>query len=142
MNLGTVPDWFSVFVNGAVALVAWVGLRHARQDARRAEKRADDAHQQLAEDRERRASAGLARADLVHVTTLLTHHEALLPNVYLRPIDTGEIRAALAALPRESVPRTRALYSEESARRPSRDGVTAELHAEVQRLRALSVTDA
>ena len=142
MNLGTVPEWGSVVVNGAVALVALVGLRHARQDARGAEQRAEAAQRKLAEDRLRRAAAGLARVDLANVTIVLKHHETLLPNVHPRPIDTGEIRTALAALPAGIIPKARERYAEESETRPSRDEVTEELYATVRQLRTESAADA
>lgn len=125
-------------VNGAVALVAVMGLRHARRDARRAELRADAAQRELAMDRAQREDARRARADLSDVNRILELHEATLPNVVLSPLEVGRIRASLAGLPTTSVPKARALYADGANPRPSRLEVSEELHATVQELRHTS----
>lgn len=126
-------------VNGTLAVAAVVGLRHARQDARRAEQRADTAQRELAEDRAQREGARRAQADLENVRTILVLHEAASPNVVLSSLEVGRLRAALAALPPGSIPRTRALYADpRDSPPPSRHAVTDELHAAVQELRESS----
>jgi len=137
VNLGTVPDWLSVVVNGAVAVAALVGLRRARRDTRRAEDRAATAEDELRDDRRRRDEAAQARLDLDLVNEiLLLHGSRTDEHVYLRPFEIGRIRAALAVLPPELLPATRAMYEEGNTDpTPPRDAVTGDLHAAVRDLR-------
>ena len=86
VDIGNVAEWAGVGVNGAVAIAAIFGLRHAQADARRAEDRASKAEQGLASDRAKREHARRARTEFEHVVTLLTLHEAATPNVVLSPL--------------------------------------------------------
>lgn len=140
LEFGTVPDWLGVAVNGAVAVAAVVGLRHARQDARRAEERADAAQAELAADRVRRERARQARDDLQAVNAILELHASLVDQyVSFNPGDYGRLRACLAVLPPGSLPKTRALHGDDddgrSATRPSNVEVTKELRGAAQELR-------
>jgi len=144
MDLGTVPDWLSLLVNGAVAVAALVGLAHARQDARRAERRSEAAQQELAADRARRESTRRAHADLENITEILRLHGARTSeHIVLNPAEVGRIRTALALLPPGVTPRTRALYDAgRTGSRPSLDEVSQELEAEARSLSEQSVSPA
>lgn len=135
VDFGNVAEWAGVGVNGAVAIAAIIGLRHARADARRAEDRASKAEQELATDRAKREHARRARVEFEHVSTLLALHEAATPNVVLSPLEMGKIRAALALLPAGRLPKTRRYFTA-SPPAPTRQEVSDELAAEVQQLLA------
>ena len=134
MDLGTLPDWLSLLVNGAVAVAALVGLVHARHDARRAEERAADAQRELARDRQRHEASRLARLDLENLNEIFRLHAARTnDHIVLSPAEIGAIRAALAVLPPDVAPFTRAHYEGEGVHPvPSREDVTAELLAAVR----------
>lgn len=140
VNWGTIPDWLSVVVNGAVAVAALVGLRRARRDVQRADDRAAAAERELRDDRRRRAVADQARLDLDLVNEVLQLHGSRVDeHVYLRPFEYGRIRASLAVLPPELLPLARAMYEEGSTDpTPSREAVTEDLHAAVRTLREKS----
>lgn len=141
--MGTWGEWASVVVNGAVAWAALVGLRRARRDTLKAEDRASAAEAALEQDRARRATAALARADLAATQEILQIHGTHTRDVLPSPEDVGRMLAALAALPDDAVPCTRRSYPDgrwsHRVDRPSRTAVSEELRAEVQRLRRLSV---
>lgn len=144
MDYGTLPEWLSLVVNGAVAGAALLGLVHARRDTRRAEERAEAAQRELAEDRARHEAARLARLDFESLNDILRLHGArTTEHIVLMPVEIGRIRASLAVLPPGSVPKTRAMYQNGfPGPTPTREAVTAELHAAVRELRTRSIAAA
>lgn len=137
MSIGSVAEWASVGVNGAVAVAAVVGLRQARWDARLAEGRAMKAERALASDRMKREHARRARTEFEHVSVLLALHEAATPNIVLSPLEMGKIRAALALLPAGRLQKARSYYTS-TPPLPTRQEVSDELALEAQRLLATS----
>lgn len=142
VELGTLPDWLSLVVNGAVAVAALLGLTHARRDTARAEERAAAAQRELADDRRRREVANLARLDFENLYAILQLHGARTSkNIWLAPIEYGRIRAALAALPPDVAPLARSNYEagHPGPAAPLED-VTAELCAALTDARTKSIS--
>jgi hypothetical protein len=137
---GTVPDWLSFVVNGAVAFAALLGLRRARQDARRAEDRTAAAERELRNDRRRHELARRALLDYERVHgILLVHASKTSDHVVHSPMEVGRVRAFLMALPPDCLPLTRQMYEEgRSDVGPSHESVSTELQGLVRELQEQS----
>ena len=121
----------------AVAVVAFIALFMTSRDAGRAQKAAY-------EESRRNAERVVAALDREQVLTLARLHVSQRdPNIYLNPLEQGQIGAALDALPELSLPRCCSWVSGKipgSDRKANWQAVRDELAEELRRLTKKAAT--